>query len=50
MEQLIQQLNNLKLNGVREALTQQTEQPNLYKELCFNGTMNQPIQNGICMG
>ena len=36
MQQLIQQLNHLKLSGVREALTQQTEQPNLYKELCFN--------------
>ena len=35
MQQLIQQLNQLKLAGVRDALLQQTEQPQLYNEQSF---------------
>jgi DNA replication protein DnaC len=35
MQALYQQLNNLKLSGLREALVQQTEQPNLYVEQSF---------------
>ena len=35
MQQIYQQLNNLKLSGLRDALIQQTEQPNLYNEQNF---------------
>ena len=35
MQQVYQQLNQLKLGGIRHALQQQTEQPNLYKEQSF---------------
>jgi len=36
MQQVYQQLNNLKLSGIRDALIQQTEQPNLYNEQSFD--------------
>lgn len=35
MQPLYQQLNQLKLSGLREALIQQTEQPHLYQEQSF---------------
>lgn len=35
MQQLYQQLNDLKLNGLRDALIQQTQQPTLYNEQSF---------------
>jgi len=35
MQQVYQQLNHLKLSGIRDALIQQTEQPNLYNEQSF---------------
>lgn len=35
MQQVYQQLNQLKLGGIRHALQQQTEQPALYKEQSF---------------
>lgn len=35
MQQLYQQLSSLKLSGIRDALTQQLEQPNLYQEQSF---------------
>ena len=35
MQQVYQQLNNLKLSSIRDALIQQTEQPNLYNEQSF---------------
>ena len=35
MQQVIQQLNQLKLAGLRDALIQQTEQPQLYNEQSF---------------
>jgi DNA replication protein DnaC len=35
MKAIYQQLNNLKLNGIRDALIQQVEQPNAYVELGF---------------
>jgi len=35
MQNIVQQLNNLKLSGIRDALLLQNEQPNLYKEQSF---------------
>ena len=36
MQQIYQQLSVLKLNGIRDALIQQAEQPNHYNELSFS--------------
>lgn len=35
MQHIVQQLNSLKLSGIRDALLLQNEQPNLYKEQSF---------------
>lgn len=35
MQEIIQQLNQLKLTGIRDALTQQQVQANTYAELSF---------------
>jgi len=47
MKTVYQQLNNLKLSGMRDALKQQTEQPNAYVELAFEERLALLLDNEI---
>jgi len=47
MQTVYQQLNNLKLSGMRDALKQQTEQPNTYVELAFEERLALLLENEI---
>jgi DNA replication protein DnaC len=47
MKAVYQQLNNLKLSGMRDALMQQTDQPNAYVELGFEERLVLLLDNEI---
>jgi DNA replication protein DnaC len=47
MQQIYQQLNTLKLSGIRDALIQQTEQPNNYSELEFTERLTLLLDNEL---
>jgi DNA replication protein DnaC len=47
MKAVYQQLNNLKLSGMRDALMQQTDQPNAYVELGFEERLALLLDNEI---
>ena len=54
MQEIIQQLNQLKLTGIRDALTQQQVQANTYAELSFLNDFScclsmslQPVNNAV---
>lgn len=47
MQQVYQQLDHLKLSGLRDALVQQTEQPNLYNEQSFEERLSLLLANEL---
>jgi hypothetical protein len=46
-QQISSQLNNIKLSGIRDALLQQNEQPNLYVEQSFMERLSLLLEHEI---